>query len=68
LKNAIRRGTLLDTEAVETEWKSILLTEQAGVMRLPQRAGDRLGLTVEQVRRLDQEARAVLSELGKDVA
>lgn len=61
---AVRRGALLDAGAVEAEWTGVLRTVRAGVLRLPQRAGGRLGLTAEQVRELDNEARQILTELS----
>jgi terminase small subunit / prophage DNA-packing protein len=64
LKNAARRGSLLDAGAVEAEWVGVARTIRAGVLRLPRRAGARLGLTAEQERGLDDECREVLSELG----
>jgi hypothetical protein len=46
----------------------VVRTIRAGVLRLPRRAGARLGLTAEQVRELDAECRAVLTELGSGAA
>ena len=66
LRNAIRRGALVDAEAVAAEWEGVLRTVRAGVMRLPRRTGARLGLTADQVRGLDGECRAVLTELGSE--
>jgi hypothetical protein len=63
-KEAIRRGSLLDAGAVAAEWIGVARTIRAGVLRLPRRAGARLGLTAEQERGLDDECRAVLTELG----
>jgi phage terminase Nu1 subunit (DNA packaging protein) len=63
-RNAVRRGALVDAEAVAIEWQDIMLKVRAGVMRLPKRAGARLGLSPEQVRALDDEVRAALRELG----
>ena len=64
IQNARHRGGLLDAEAVENKWKSILLMVRAGVLRLPRRAGSALGLTPDQTRGLDDECRAVLNEIA----
>jgi phage terminase Nu1 subunit (DNA packaging protein) len=62
-KTAIRAGKLLDAEAVEAEWTGVCRTLRAGVMRIPRRAGARLGLDAEQVRELDAECREILTAL-----
>lgn len=61
---AQKAGKLVEADAVESAWTGIAKTIRAGVMRLPRRAGARLGLTPEQVSALDDEARAVLSEIA----
>jgi phage terminase Nu1 subunit (DNA packaging protein) len=67
LKNARARGTLLDAGEVEREWTGILRTVRAGVMQIPRRVGSQLGLTPEQVRRLENECRTVLAEIGSEI-
>lgn len=64
LKNRRLAGSLVDAAAVQAEWTGVCLQLRAGVLRLPRRAGARLGLTAQQVRGLDDECRAVLTELG----
>lgn len=63
-RTAIKRGELLLASDVESEWSGVCRIIRAGVMRLPRRAGGRLGLTAEQVAELDEEARQVLIELS----
>jgi terminase small subunit / prophage DNA-packing protein len=62
-KIAMRAGMLLDAEAVESEWCGVCRIIRAGILRIPRRAGARLGLDAEQVRELDAECRAVRVEL-----
>jgi terminase small subunit / prophage DNA-packing protein len=66
IKNAVRRNELVPAIEVEQEWSGVLRVVRAGIMRLPRRAGDRLALTPEQVRGLDDECRACLTELSRD--
>jgi phage terminase Nu1 subunit (DNA packaging protein) len=66
LKNAQRRGDLVPASEVEQEWSGALRVVRAGIMRLPRRAGDRLALTAAQVRGLDEECRACLTEISCD--
>ena len=63
---AIQRGALLDAGEVSREWEGLCRYVRVGVLRLPRRAGARLGLTPEQVRGLDDECRAVLTEMGSE--
>jgi terminase small subunit / prophage DNA-packing protein len=64
LKNAVRRGTLVDGEAVVREWEGICRTVRAGMLRVPKRAAVRLPhLTPRDVLALDEEVRAALTEL-----
>jgi phage terminase Nu1 subunit (DNA packaging protein) len=65
LKNAQRRSDRVPAIEVEEEWSGVLRVVRAGIMRLPRRAGDRLGLTAAQVRGLDDECRACLTEISK---
>jgi phage terminase Nu1 subunit (DNA packaging protein) len=65
LKNAARRGALVDAETVAREWEGICRMLRAGMLRVPKRATARLpNLTAQDVRSLDIEIRAVLNELG----
>jgi phage terminase Nu1 subunit (DNA packaging protein) len=66
LKNAQRRGDLVPAIEVEQEWSGVVRVVRAGIMRLPRRAGDRLALTAAQVRGLDEECRACLTEISCD--
>jgi phage terminase Nu1 subunit (DNA packaging protein) len=63
-KTAIRSGALLDAKEVEDTWSGVLRTVRAGIMRIPRRAGSRLGLPPDAVQILDDEVRAVLTGLG----
>jgi phage terminase Nu1 subunit (DNA packaging protein) len=63
LKNARARGTLVDSEAVAREWEGICRTLRVGMLRVPKRAAARLPhLTLQDVREIDAEVRAVLTE------
>ena len=65
MKNARLRGALLDGEAVEKTWADILRTVRAGMLSVPSRVAQRLPhLTAHDVAEIDQEIRAVLSEIG----
>lgn len=64
LKMAVQRGALLDAGEVEREWSGVCRTIRAGIMRIPRRAGNRLGLGPDAVQVLDDEVREVLTELG----
>ena len=64
LKNARLRGSLLDAEAVEREWCSILTAVRSGCLAIPSRLGSRLPhLSPADVAKVDAEVRAVLNEL-----
>jgi hypothetical protein len=63
---AIQRGALLDATEVEREWSGVLRIVRAGIMRIPRRAGIRLGLAPDAVQILDAEVRDVLTELGSN--
>ncbi len=66
LRNAVRRGALVDAEAVATEWEGICRTIRAGMLRLPKRAAAHLPhLTSRDVSLLDAEIRALLIELQR---
>ncbi|WP_424032517.1 terminase small subunit [Methylocella sp.] len=65
LKNAVRRGELVDAEAVAREWEGVLRAVRAGVLRIPCRVAARLPhLTPTDVLTIDGDVRAVLSEIG----
>lgn len=65
LRNAIRRGSLVEAEAVAMEWEGICRTVRAGMLRVPKRAAAHLPhLTAQDVRELDAAIRDALSELG----
>jgi phage terminase Nu1 subunit (DNA packaging protein) len=67
LKNARARGALVDSEAVAREWEGICRTIRAGMLRVPKRAAARLPhLTPQDVRAIDGEVRAALTELAAD--
>jgi len=64
-KLARQRGSLLEAEAVEREWSSILRTVRAGMLAVPLRVAQRLPhLTGHDVSEIDAEVRAVLTEIG----
>ncbi|HEY8007989.1 MAG TPA: hypothetical protein VIE66_14590 [Methylocella sp.] len=64
LKNARARGTLVESEAVARAWEGVCRTIRAGMLRLSKRAAARLPhLTTQDVRSLDDEVNAVLTEL-----
>jgi phage terminase Nu1 subunit (DNA packaging protein) len=64
LKTARQRGALVDAETVAKEWEVICRTIRAGMLRIPRRAAGRLPhLTPQDVRALDAQIRAVLTEL-----
>jgi len=66
LKAAKQRGSLLDAEAVETEWSAVLRTVRAGMLAVPSRVAQRLPhLTAHDVAEIDAEVRAVLTEIGQ---
>jgi|SRR3954447_19183076 phage terminase Nu1 subunit (DNA packaging protein) len=68
LKNARLRGSMLDAEAVEREWSSILSMVRSGVLAAPSRIGARLPhLTPGDLAGIDRELRAVLSHLIVEV-
>jgi phage terminase Nu1 subunit (DNA packaging protein) len=67
-KTAIREARLLDAEAVAAEWIGICRVLRSGVLRIPKRAGNRAGLTQDQIGIVDAEVRAVLAEISKDEA
>ncbi len=64
LKNAVRRGALIDAEAVAREWEGICRTIRAGMLRIPKRAAARAHLTAQDVRQLDAEVRTTLTKLA----
>ena len=61
LKNARLRGALVEREAVQREWSSILMAVRSGVLSVPSRLP---GLSVADRAALDAELRAVLTTLG----
>jgi terminase small subunit / prophage DNA-packing protein len=66
LKNAARRGALVDSEAVAREWEGICRTLRVGMLQVPKRAAARLRhLSAQDVRAIDAEVRAVLTELAE---
>ena len=66
LKAARQRGSLLDAEAVETEWSGVLRTVRAGMLAVPSRVAQRLPhLTAHDVSEIDAEVRAALTEIGE---
>ena len=68
LKNARARGALVDAEAVAREWEGVCRTIRAGMLRVPKRAAARLPhLTPQDVRAIDDEVRAALTELGDKI-
>jgi phage terminase Nu1 subunit (DNA packaging protein) len=67
-RTAIKAGALLDAGDVEREWCGVLRTVRAGVMRIPKRAGSRLGLAPDGVHILDDECRDVLKMLAENGA
>ena len=68
LKNARARGALVDSEAVTREWEGICRTLRIGMLRVPKRAAARLPhLTPQDVRAIDCEVRAALTELGDKI-
>jgi phage terminase Nu1 subunit (DNA packaging protein) len=65
LKNAASRGKLLDADAVEREWSSVLRTVRAGMLAVPSRAGARLPhLTAHDIAEVDAEVHVALTEIG----
>jgi phage terminase Nu1 subunit (DNA packaging protein) len=69
LKNARLRGSLLDAEAVEREWSSILSMVRSGVLAAPSRIRSRLPhLSPADLAAVEIELQAVLTELGHDGA
>jgi phage terminase Nu1 subunit (DNA packaging protein) len=67
LRVARQRGELLDAKAVEAEWSDILRTVRSGCLAIPSRVGPRLPqLTPADLAEVDEEVRAVLTELGHD--
>jgi phage terminase Nu1 subunit (DNA packaging protein) len=66
LKNAARRGALVDAETVAREWEGICRMLRVGMLRVPKRAAARLPhLTPQDVSAIDAEVRAVLTELAE---
>ena len=63
---AIQRGELLSAKAVQDEWTGICRMVRTGILRIPRRAGSRLGLAPDAVQALDDEVRAVLTELVQE--
>ncbi len=64
-KNAVRRGELVEAEAVAREWEVMCVTIRAAILRVPRRAVARLRLNDAQARDLEDECRAALRELGE---
>ncbi len=65
LKAARQRGSLLDAEAVQSEWSAILRGVRAAMLAVPSRVAQRLPhLSPHDVREIDAEVRAVLTEIG----
>jgi phage terminase Nu1 subunit (DNA packaging protein) len=63
---AQQQGRLLDADAVEAEWSSILRGVRAGMLAVPSRVAQRLlHLTAHDVAEIDAEVRATLSEVGE---
>ena len=68
LKNARARGALVDAETVAREWEGVCGTIRAGMLRVSNRAAARLPhLTPQDVRAIDCEVRAALTELGDKI-
>ena len=69
LKNARLRGSLVDAEAVEREWCSILTAVRSGCLAIPSRVASRLPhLSPADLAAVEAEVRAVLTELARDGA
>ncbi len=69
LKAAQLRGELRDAGAVRAEWSDILRTVRAGRLAVPPRFAARLPhLTAFDISEIDQEVRAVLTEIGTGTA
>ena len=67
LKNAARRGDLVDAAAVEREWSSIMRRLRSAILAVPSRMRQTLPhLTAHDVVVLDGELRRVLQDLAND--
>jgi terminase small subunit / prophage DNA-packing protein len=65
IKAAKMRGVLVEAAAVEAEWASVLRTVRAGMLAVPSRVAARLPhLTAHDIGEIDQEVRAVLTDVG----
>ncbi len=64
MKNALRRGELVEAVEVERAWSDILRQVRARVLAVPSRLRQSLSLTPLDAERIDRELRDALSELG----
>jgi phage terminase Nu1 subunit (DNA packaging protein) len=69
LKDAVARRELVPAAEVEAEWSAVLRTLRASMLAVPSRCAARLPhLTAHDVSDIDQEIRAVLTEVGESGA
>lgn len=66
LKNAALRRELLPREKVEAEWSNILRKVRAGMLAVPSRVRQRVGLNAADADAIDREIRDALTALGND--
>jgi phage terminase Nu1 subunit (DNA packaging protein) len=67
IANKMKLSLLVEASAVETEWSGVLRTVRASMLTVPSRVAARLPhLTPHDVREIDAEVRAVLTEVGNN--
>lgn len=66
LKNATLRRELLAREQVEAEWTDIVRKLRSGMLAIPSRIRQRLGLDASATAEIDREIRDTLTVLGND--
>lgn len=66
LKNAVLRRELLARDQVEAEWTDILRKLRAGLLAIPSRVRQRIGLDANTTAEIDREIRDTLMVLGND--
>lgn len=64
LKNALRRGELVEASEVERAWSDTLRQVRARILAVPSRLRQSLSLTPPDAERIDRELRDALSEIG----
>lgn len=66
LKNAALRGELLPRDEVEAEWTDIVRKLRSGMLAIPSRIRQRLGMDASATAEVDREIRDTLTVLGND--